>query len=114
MFRFSPQVVARVLGYALIHSPTVQGKAKVAEEILGCNWNGEFLAGLSYIYVMGMIRVCMSSHPKGSVPTSLSGHSSRASFQATADNIAAGLTQPTISSSIAKDPALARDNYRCI
>ncbi|KAK0502204.1 hypothetical protein EDD18DRAFT_1346783 [Armillaria luteobubalina] len=114
MFRFSPQVVARVLGYALVHSHTVQGKANVAEEILGCNQNGEFLAGLSYIYVMGMIRVCMSSHPKGSVPTSLSSHSSRASFQATADNIAAALAQPTISSSVAKDLALARDNYRCI
>ncbi|KAK0209755.1 hypothetical protein IW262DRAFT_1498226 [Armillaria fumosa] len=112
MFRFSPEVAARVLGYALIYSPSVEGRATLVREILGCNHNGEFLAGLAYLYVMGMIRVF--KNPKGSVPTSLSSHSSRASFQATADNIAAVLAQPTISSHVAKDLALARDNYRCI
>ncbi|KAK0184771.1 hypothetical protein F5146DRAFT_1144891 [Armillaria mellea] len=59
----------------------------------------------------------------------VSSHSSRASFQATAGNIAAALAQPTVSPSNAKDlvstilklffstkvpKALARDNYRCI
>ncbi|KAK0472331.1 hypothetical protein IW261DRAFT_1405221 [Armillaria novae-zelandiae] len=112
MFRFSPQVAARVLGYALIHSPSIEGKATLVQEILGCSRDGEFLAGLAYLYVMGMIRVFRN--PKSSVPTSLSSHSSRASFQATADNIAAVLAQPTTSSHVAKDLALARDNYRCI
>ncbi|KAK0492963.1 hypothetical protein EDD18DRAFT_1357347 [Armillaria luteobubalina] len=112
MFKFSPQVSARVLGYALRHSPSVEGKAHLVQEILDCNNNGELLAGLSYLYVMGMIRVF--KNPKGSVPTSLSSHSSRASFRATADNIAAALAQPTVSSSKAKDLALVRDNYRCI
>ncbi|KAK0492924.1 hypothetical protein EDD18DRAFT_1257547 [Armillaria luteobubalina] len=112
MFKFSPQVAARVLGYALRHSPSVEGKAHLVQEILNCNNNGELLAGLSYLYVMGMIRVF--KNPKGSVLTSLSSHSSRASFRATADNIAAALAQPTVSSSKAKDLALARDNHRCI
>ncbi|KAK0187355.1 hypothetical protein F5146DRAFT_1004277 [Armillaria mellea] len=40
---------------------------------------------------------------KGLALISLSSHSSQASFQATADNIAAALAQPTISSSVAKD-----------
>ncbi|KAK0492420.1 hypothetical protein EDD18DRAFT_1108810, partial [Armillaria luteobubalina] len=112
MFKFSPQVAARVLGYALRHSPSVEGKAHLVQEFLDCNNNEELLAGLSYLYVMGMIRVF--KNPKGSVPTSLSSHSSRASFRATAENIAAALAQPTVSSSEAKDLALARDNYRCI
>ncbi|KAK0207775.1 hypothetical protein IW262DRAFT_1498433 [Armillaria fumosa] len=92
---WSPQVAARVLGYALRHSPSVEGKAQLAQDILDCNNNGEYLAGLSYLYVMGMIRVF--TNPK-----------------AMAGNIAAALAQPTISSSKAKDLALARDNYRCI
>ncbi|KAK0470968.1 hypothetical protein IW261DRAFT_1513841, partial [Armillaria novae-zelandiae] len=74
----------------------LKAKAQLAREIIDCNNNGEFLAGLSYLYVMGMIR--------GPVPTSLSSHSSRASFQATAGNITAALAQPTI----------MRDNYPCI
>ncbi|KAK0213228.1 hypothetical protein DFS33DRAFT_1394025 [Desarmillaria ectypa] len=112
MFKFSPEVVARVLGYALIHSPSTKGKACLAKEISSCNDTGEFLAGVSYLYVMGMIRIF--KNPKGAVPTPMSVHSSRPSFQATAENIAALLLQPTASSSNAKKLALARDNYRCI
>ncbi|KAK0207730.1 hypothetical protein IW262DRAFT_1469067 [Armillaria fumosa] len=88
MFKFSPQVAARVLGYALRHSPSVEGKAQLAQDILDCNNNGEYLAGLSYLYVMGMIRVFTN-------------------MKAMAGNIAAALAQPTISSSKAKDLALA-------
>ncbi|KAK0479330.1 hypothetical protein IW261DRAFT_1480294 [Armillaria novae-zelandiae] len=90
MLKFIPQVVARVLGYALRHSPSVEGKAHLVQEILDCNNNGEFLAGFK--------------NPKASVPTSLS---------ITTGNTAAAVAQPTISSSKAKDLALARDNYRC-
>ncbi|KAK0474644.1 hypothetical protein IW261DRAFT_1498447 [Armillaria novae-zelandiae] len=93
-----------ILGYALHHSPSVEGKAHLVQEILNCNNNGEFLAGLSYLYVMGMIRFCIQKS-EGSVPTSLS---------TMAGNIATALEQPTISSSKAKDLALARDNYCCI
>ncbi|KAK0438225.1 hypothetical protein EV421DRAFT_1906766 [Armillaria borealis] len=112
MFKFSPEVAARVLGYALRLSPSTEGTACLAQEILSCNDEGELLAGLSYLYVMGMIRIF--KNPKGSVPTPMSIHSSRPSFQATADSIAALLSQPTTSSSDAKKLALARDDYRCI
>ncbi len=63
MFQFSPGVVARVLGYALIHSPSTEGKACLAEEISNCNGDNELLAGLSYLYIMAMMRICtFSSH----------------------------------------------------
>ncbi|KAG7440729.1 uncharacterized protein BT62DRAFT_937695 [Guyanagaster necrorhizus] len=52
MFKFSPEVVARVLDFGLIHSSSTEGKACLAQEISTCNDNGEFLAGLLYLYVM--------------------------------------------------------------
>ncbi|KAK0225304.1 hypothetical protein IW262DRAFT_1456386 [Armillaria fumosa] len=111
MFKFSPEVAARVLGYALINIPSDEGTAFLAKEICSCNNDGELLAGLSYLCVMGVIRLFINT--KGSVSMPLS-DDSPPSFQATADNIAATLAQPTVSSSVAKDLALARDNYRCI
>ncbi|PBK69396.1 hypothetical protein ARMSODRAFT_1018811 [Armillaria solidipes] len=112
MFKFSPGVAARVLGYALIYSPSTKGKACLAEEISSCDGDNELLAGLSYLYIMAMIRIF--KNPKGAIPTPTSVHSPRSSFQVTADDIAVLLSQPTASSSNAKKLALARDNYRCI
>ncbi|KAK0217686.1 hypothetical protein EDD85DRAFT_1029431 [Armillaria nabsnona] len=109
MFKFSPQVAARVLGYALIHSPSTKGKAYLAEEISSFKDDREFLAGLAYLYVIAMFRIF--KNPKGAV---LSGPSSRPPFQVTMDNIEALLSQATASSRDAKYLALVRDNYRCI
>ncbi len=61
MFKFSPTVVARVLGYALIHSPSTKGKDCLAEERSSCDGDNELLAGLSYLYIMAMIRICTFS-----------------------------------------------------
>ncbi|KAK0455558.1 uncharacterized protein EV420DRAFT_1765589 [Desarmillaria tabescens] len=59
MYRFSPQVAARVLGYALIYHP---GSSMVmAREMSGCGDNAEFMAGLRYLYVMGVIRMFKGS-----------------------------------------------------
>ncbi len=58
MFKFSPEIVARVLGFGLIYPPSTQGRAYLARDISACNDNSEFLAGLSYLYVMGVIRIC--------------------------------------------------------
>ncbi|SJL15787.1 uncharacterized protein ARMOST_19292 [Armillaria ostoyae] len=112
MFKFSPQVAARVLGYALIHSSSTKGKARLAQEVISCKDDREFLAGLAYLYVIAMFRIF--KNPKGAVLTPLSRSSSRSPFQATADNIETLLSQPTVSSSDAKNLALVRDNYRCI
>ncbi|PBK95504.1 hypothetical protein ARMGADRAFT_1164063 [Armillaria gallica] len=101
MFKFSPEVAARVLGYALIHSP----KVSLAGDISSCNDNVEFLAGLSYLYVMGVIRTFRN--PKGAIPMPQTS-------QATADNVEVLSSQLTASASNAKQLALARDNYRCI
>ncbi|KAK0505379.1 hypothetical protein EDD18DRAFT_1129049 [Armillaria luteobubalina] len=60
MFKFSPQVAARVLGYALIHPPSAESATCLAKEISSCNNDGKLLAGLSYLYAMGIIRLCMS------------------------------------------------------
>ncbi|PBL00206.1 hypothetical protein ARMGADRAFT_1072583 [Armillaria gallica] len=109
MFKFSPQVAARVLGYALIHSPSTKGKACLAEDIISFKDDREFLAGLAYLYVIATFRIF--KNPKGAV---LSEPGSRPPFQVTTDNIEALLPQATASSSDAKDLALVRDNYRCI
>ncbi|KAK0213169.1 hypothetical protein DFS33DRAFT_1269795 [Desarmillaria ectypa] len=106
MFKFSPEVAARVLGFALIHSPS---NACLAREISSCDNNREFLAGLSYLYVMSIIRIF--KHPKDAISTPMS---AQPPFQATADNIATLLSQPTVTSNNAKKLALVRDNYRCI
>ncbi|KAK0466960.1 uncharacterized protein EV420DRAFT_1635996 [Desarmillaria tabescens] len=101
MFRFSPQVAARVLGYALIHHPG----SPIAREISGCDGNAEFMAGLAYLYVMGMIRVF-----KGPVPTR------RVQPESPPESIdIAALSNVSQSTgSDAKKLVLARDNYRCI
>lgn len=65
MFKFSPEVAARVLGYALIHSPS---KVSLAGDIFSCSDNAEFLAGLSYLYVMSMIRTCTSASLSYRIP----------------------------------------------
>ncbi|SJL11377.1 uncharacterized protein ARMOST_14780 [Armillaria ostoyae] len=88
IFKFSPEIVARVLGFGLIHPPSTQGRAHLARDISACNDNSEFLAGLSYLYVMGVIRIFNQ-------PWS-------------ADSL---LSEPSIN---AKKLALTRDNYRCI
>ncbi len=61
MFKFSPQVAARVLGYALIHSPSTKGKACLAEDIISFKDDREFLAGLAYLYVIATFRICTFS-----------------------------------------------------
>jgi hypothetical protein len=57
----SPTCAGRVLGSALLYSPSVGGQDNLAAEILGCNDDHERLAGLAHLYVYGLIRVCMSS-----------------------------------------------------
>ncbi len=61
MFKFSPGVAARVLGHALIYSPSTKGKACLAEEISNCNGDNELLVGLSYLFIMAMMRICTFS-----------------------------------------------------
>ncbi|KAK0462431.1 uncharacterized protein EV420DRAFT_1187144 [Desarmillaria tabescens] len=103
IFKFSPEVAARVLGYALIHTPT-EGMVK---EICSCDGEGEVLVGLGYLYVVCVIE--MFKDPKLKVKGSVSTpHNPGPSFQG------ARFSQPTTSSSDAKNLALARDNYRCI
>lgn len=65
MFKFSPEIVARVLGFGLIYPPSTQGRAYLARDISACNDNSEFLAGLSYLCVMGVIRICTFSSSSG-------------------------------------------------
>ncbi|KAK0455560.1 uncharacterized protein EV420DRAFT_1644783 [Desarmillaria tabescens] len=67
MFRFSPQVMARVLGYALIHHPS--SSMAMGREISSCGDNAKLMAGLGYLYVMGVIRM-FKKHPKASVHSS--------------------------------------------
>ncbi|KAK0437125.1 uncharacterized protein EV420DRAFT_1770121 [Desarmillaria tabescens] len=103
MSRFSPQVAARVLGYALILHLT--SPMAMAQEISGYCGNAEFMSGLAYLYVMGVIRMC-----KGPVSTR------RVQPESLPEDIdiaaLSNLSQSTDSD--ARKLVLARDNYRCI
>jgi len=60
----TPACAARVLGFALLHSPSDNGRDNLAAEILKCNESendNELLGGLAHLYVYGLIRVCTSS-----------------------------------------------------
>lgn len=57
---FTAACASRVLGFALLYSPSVGGSEALAAEILGCNRDHDLLAGLAHIYVYGLIRVCES------------------------------------------------------
>ncbi|KAK0448787.1 hypothetical protein EV421DRAFT_1999932 [Armillaria borealis] len=81
----------------------VAGASLLKSDISSCDDNAEFLAGLSYLYVMGVIRTFRN--PKGAIPTPQSDHSPGSSH----DNVEALLSQPTAD---AKKLALARDNHR--
>ena len=59
----TPTCAARVLGFALLHSPSDNGRDNLAAEILRCNESEndrEPLGVLAHLYVQGLIRVCMS------------------------------------------------------
>ncbi|TBU29127.1 hypothetical protein BD311DRAFT_757020 [Dichomitus squalens] len=63
VFRTSPRVAARVLGYALIHAPSDVGRDCVAREVHDCHNDPEVLAGLAHFYIYG------SHKPKGPYAT---------------------------------------------
>jgi len=54
----TPACAGRVLGFALLYSPSRGGRDALAAEIIGCNGDDELLAGLAHLYVYGLIRVC--------------------------------------------------------
>jgi len=57
----TPVCAGRVLGFALLYSPSDKGRDNLAAEILGCNKDHKLLAGLAHLYVYGLIRVCTLS-----------------------------------------------------
>ena len=58
MFRTSPRVAGRTLGYALIYAPSDVSRDCVAREIRACDGDAEILAGLAHLYIFGLIRLC--------------------------------------------------------
>jgi len=60
----TPTCAARVLGFALLYSPSDHGRDTLAAEILGCGDSEnehELLSELAHLYVYGFIRLCASS-----------------------------------------------------
>jgi hypothetical protein len=51
-------VCARLLGYLIIHAPTVSGRTDVANEINSCNNDEEKLHMLAQFYINHFLRVC--------------------------------------------------------
>ena len=58
MFRTSPLVAGRTLGYALIYAPSDVSRDCVARDIRACDGDAEILAGLAHLYIFGLIRLC--------------------------------------------------------
>jgi hypothetical protein len=58
--KFTPPalVCARILGYLIIHAPSVAGRYLVANEVISCNYDVERLAALGRMYYLHYIRVC--------------------------------------------------------
>ena len=57
----TPTCAARVLGFALLYSPSDHGRDALAAEILECSDSEndhELLSELAHIYVYGLIRLC--------------------------------------------------------
>ena len=58
---FTPACAGRVLGFALLYSPSDRGREALTAEILRCGDDHGLLAGLAHLYVYGLIRVCVLS-----------------------------------------------------
>lgn len=58
MLGMPPRISARVLGFGLIHAPSDSGKQHLADEINDSSDDLERFAGLAYLYVFGLIRIC--------------------------------------------------------
>ena len=60
----TPTCAARVLGFALLYSPSDRGRNNLAAEILKCDDgenDHELLGWLAHLYVYGLIRLCTLS-----------------------------------------------------
>ncbi|KAJ6546977.1 hypothetical protein B0H19DRAFT_1211699 [Mycena capillaripes] len=105
------EVAARTLGYALIYSPTAEGRRCVARAINSCQQNIETLAGLAHLYIFGLIRIF--HNPKGPTPLVSVEQSPRLSFEIAADihhdTFAPGKTPQAL-----KDKLMQRDRRRCV
>ena len=51
-------VCARLLGYLIVHAPTIHGRTDVANEINSCNNDEEKLHVLAQFYINHFLRVC--------------------------------------------------------
>ncbi|KAG7088777.1 hypothetical protein E1B28_012743 [Marasmius oreades] len=113
--KWSPQVVGRCLGYALLEAPTRTGKDNMARDINLCSEDLPDLASLTQLYVGGMIRLFRS--PKGPTPTPptipISYYPQRKSLTTLAQDIAAALAEPHKFAN-AKLLALQRDGFCCV
>lgn len=67
MLSHSPQVAARVLGWALRYAPSSEGQEALALEISSCRDNVLILGNLASLYILGLIRVC-EFHPSALSP----------------------------------------------
>ena len=58
MWNVPPPTAARVLGYGLLYATNERGREALARDVLSCGRDQELLAGLTHLYVHGLIGVC--------------------------------------------------------
>ncbi|KAJ6486672.1 hypothetical protein C8R45DRAFT_995488 [Mycena sanguinolenta] len=106
IYNHPPKVAARTLGYALIHAPSPAGRDCISQEIVGCNDEPEYLAGLAHLYIYGLIRIFRN--PKGPTPLLTADQSPDPRF-----GTVSTLNRTTLPPTSLKTQLLFRDRYRC-
>ncbi|CAA7263813.1 unnamed protein product [Cyclocybe aegerita] len=108
----SPVIVARVLGHALRLAPSDEGREVLTREIIGCEADPELLAGLSHLYVYGMIRVFYN--PKGPTPSISAIQSPRRSFEEVVNAGSHLVAAPLVTPRNLRQLTLIRDENSCV
>ncbi|KAB5588436.1 HNH endonuclease [Ceratobasidium theobromae] len=105
-----PQNMA-ILGWMLIHAPSNEGRAQVAQDINAATNNEKVLEVGEYLesYFVDYFKHVSKKH--SSTPST---HPSRPELEAVRQEIINGLVPAPTNHGKSKDQALIRDNYRCM
>ncbi|KAH9913261.1 uncharacterized protein B0H18DRAFT_1050071 [Fomitopsis serialis] len=103
-------VRARILGYAMLETPSDTGRDCLSREINSCGDDDEF-ERLATLYINHFLRCFRAAKGRTRSPST---HPSRPSFDATQETLQYPLEEAPQNHATAKQKALIRDGYRCM